>query len=173
MKAFTPRPTPSRWVPGDSIGARKLNSTVDAVRDLLTPGISSEQLQWTARLLMPVQYRIKSVGADWLVCRKFSGFDTNATEAAEDTFVAKPFLLRRAPFDGLTHNGINYVYTTDVERVADTTETQVVTPPFVVDDIIYAQVVYNGPVLDIDASVATFWLDVNVDARAWAVKFGA
>lgn len=116
-------------------------------------------------LVGSARFRLKSVASDHLVCRSWDG----AAEGAVDVLVAKSFLLRKTPFDGQSRNGVAYVYTTDVERVADNgtaTETQVVVEPYVVGDEVYAtrQPLRGTGVEGVD------WLDDNRDGRAWAKK---
>jgi hypothetical protein len=60
----------------------------------------------------------------------------------------------------------------DVTRTADdgaTTETQVIVPAYVVDDVIYAMRGIEGGtnVID-DQNESVEWIDLNLDGRAWA-----
>lgn len=110
------------------------------------------------------QFRVKSVYADLLVCRTWDGAD----EGGEDVLVAKPYLLRRSPFDGQTRDGISYAYTSHFERTAtldEETEDQVIVPSYVEDDLIYGISNIEGGTNVTNAE----FLDINADGRAWAL----
>lgn len=129
--------------------------------------INADGRVWERTAAQVSQYRIKSVGADHLVCRTWDG----TTEGTLDLLVAKPYLLRRTPFDGQTRDGITYTYSSDIAREADdgsTTETQVVVPSWVADDIIYATREVQGGVEAEGGGEELFWVDDNRDGRAWA-----
>lgn len=109
--------------------------------------------------------QLQAAGPDHLEC----------TDAAGTVvMVAKPWLVRRTPFDGpaRTRNGVTYAYTHDDRRIAtvgippdEETEIQVVTPDFVVGDEIYAiRVDSTGVVVD-DIPVTLLAQD---DSRAFA-----
>ena len=98
-------------------------------------------------------------------------------EADDGSLIAKPWRLRRTPFDGQSitfddENGgtytVTYNYTTSIKRTATIgstfTELQVVIPRMKVDfDHVYAMVSDNGTGLTgIDL------IDINADGRAWA-----
>lgn len=99
--------------------------------------------------------------------------------------VAKPYLLRRTPFDGRRRDGIDFVYTSNTERRATRndppppqgqtppTENQRLIPKYVAGDVIAAET----QLLDGDddlrvthggARLPTKWIDQNLDGRAWA-----
>lgn len=119
-----------------------------------------------------IQLLYKSMGPDHLVCHSWDG----VTEGEEDILVAKPFLLRRTPFDGLTRNGIAYTYSDDHQREAaagDTTEPQVIVSPYVPGDIIYAAELAGGAhVIAYDASFPdgkkSLTLVDTDEGRSWA-----
>lgn len=113
-------------------------------------------------------FRLKSVAANHLVCRTWDG----TTEGTADVLVAKSFLLRNSivsrTIDALT---ISYTYATTTEREADdgsNTETQVVVPHFVVNDLIYASF---ATTLVTVADVPLTLMDNNRDGRAWARQY--
>lgn len=117
------------------------------------------------------QFKIKSESGDYLICEHRS----KGVDGGESIFIAKPYLLRRTPFDDLTRNSITYDYTSDTQRTAtkgSDSETQVVVPSYVVGDIIYAVrgvlggVGTNVTIAEIDTPLD--WLDINADGRAWA-----
>ena len=121
------------------------------------------------------QFKVTAISNDTITCRAWDGTNNGET----DIVVAKPYRLRKTPWDGVTvsydFNGtiysIAYSYlTTSGFRTAQvtvgttqTTESQAIIPIYKVGEIIYATEPDGGTDL---ASVS--WLDLNVDARAWA-----
>ena len=102
---------------------------------------------------------------------------TNDVSTEPTVFIAKPYLLRRTPFDGLTRNDITYAYDSDTQRVAtdadDDTETQQVVPSYVAGDVVFAVRDFSGGTGAWTAPtnadpVEVVWQDLNVDGRAWA-----
>lgn len=84
----------------------------------------------------PERFRLKEVRGDYLICRRWDGEE----EGEDDVEVAKPWRLRRTPFDvgGDYHawNGLTFTFVTDTELVAtdgEIEETWVVRPAYVVD----------------------------------------
>lgn len=79
-----------------------------------------------------VELRYESQHDDYLVCKK------SLPDGTSDIInVAKPFLLRRTPFDNQTINGVRYDYSSPERRVARTgsgdslvVETHKITPPY-------------------------------------------
>lgn len=121
------------------------------------------------------QMKLMEVLADHLRCRPWDG----ETLGEIDFLVAKPWLLRRTPFDNGSRNGIAYVYHTHTTRTASRAaeeEDQIVIPRYVVGDVIYAT--HNpagGTGVSVDEEVEgppqqipIVWLDDNRDSRAWA-----
>jgi hypothetical protein len=109
-------------------------------------------------------FKYVSGGGDYIVCHYWDG----TTEGTDLYYIAKPWLLRRTPFDGLARNGITYTYLTDVRRFANDgveSEYQVVVPSWVSGDVISARRGYVANVVDA-AGLAIFWL-ADCD-RAWA-----
>lgn len=113
--------------------------------------------------LSPHLFRVKSwLDDDHLVCRTWDG----DAEGDTDILVAKPWDLRRTPFDGLTVNGIAYTYDTAIRREAndgETTEWQVITPDYYEDAEIYAAKGRTTVVID-----ETRLSRLSLDTRAWA-----
>ena len=111
-----------------------------------------------------IQCVIKAILDDALEC-SFT-FDT---ETDEDTFyIAKPWLLRKTPFDGKTRNGFTYTYSGSQSRESNngsTTENQELIPGYVINDIIYA--ISTPTDVKIEEEFVT-WVDLNVDGRMWA-----
>lgn len=70
--------------------------------DLTAPGQSSPPLE---------QYRVSAVGPDYLECKTY-GIDEAGTETVgtETVFIAKPFALRKTPWDTKTIDNRKYNY---------------------------------------------------------------
>lgn len=110
------------------------------------------------------QYRVKAVLDDSLSCKEFDGFN----EFGSTILIAKPYQLRKTPFDGKTVGDYTYEYESNTKRMRVSTEpvckiTEEIQPPYNLDvDIIYAIEVSNTGV---DATSA---VDLNADGRTWA-----
>jgi hypothetical protein len=158
------------WRPGERVEARRLSAITKRVNALSDSFGSPRQITGTAAATIPEvrRFRVVSVETDYLYCNTWDGVDQGDAPVK----VALPYLLRRTPFDGKTRNGITYTYTGDVTRLADdgsNTETQVMVPSYVAGDEVYAirNVTGTSGVRD-ENNVPMDWLDINVDARAWA-----
>lgn len=96
--------------------------------------------------------------------------------------IAKPYLLRRSPFDGETVDGITYTYDTSVagKRSATDgvdTESHLITPDYVVGEEIVAirndANVYLYADTDgqpANAPAKARYIDMNTGGRCWAVE---
>jgi hypothetical protein len=115
---------------------------------------------------------VQSVGADHLVCRHL---EPDGSVGTVDVFAAKPWTLRRTPFDGQTIDGKSFVYSDNATRTVTKDaqeETQAITPDYAVDDVIFAAVTdVLGQIdpEDVYDPGRTVLVDANVDGRAWAV----
>lgn len=124
------------------------------------------------------QYKLTAISDDYIEGKTWDGTTLGETAIR----IAKPWRLRKTPFDGQTvvynFNGSNisirYTYqATPGYRAAailtapTATENQAIIPIYKVDDIIYATEPENGTLVTV-SQVALTWLDVNVDGRAWA-----
>jgi len=110
------------------------------------------------------RFRYKSMGPDYLICRTWDG----KTEGTEDVKVAKPYLLRRST----KRTGYTYIYTTDYMRTSIKTsdgsgELQVIVPAYLKNDEIWAAKADTGVTV---GGVDVTYIDLNLDARAWAKK---
>ena len=114
--------------------------------------------------------RVVSVQDDYITC-VFSDDLDGATVK-----VAKPYKLRKTPFDGKTVGSYTYAYSGPINRVSTMTggdeETQTVVPSYTLksgiydgDEIIAEQI--NSSKLDGTFTKVSL-LDTNRDARAWA-----
>lgn len=116
------------------------------------------------------QFKFVSDEGDFIRCQYWNG-EVSGDEVFK---IAKPYLLRKTPFDGLTDsNDISYLYSDGSTRAAadddGNEEVQVVVPAYRVGDIIYAmKSSFNGTSTVDDEEVNIKWLDINADGRAWA-----
>lgn len=109
-----------------------------------------------------IRLRVKSVGDDYLVCRRWDGTEEDDT----DLSVAKPWLLRRST----ARTGYTYSYSSNTTRVStktadSTTENQTITPSWLVNDEIWAVSCQTGVTV---SGEDLRYQDLNLDARAWA-----
>ena len=174
-----PLPVLDRWAKGDPITADHLNEPVTAIKTLARgiglPSNLYDAARFQNTVMGRVQLRFKVQFGDYLECVEWDGVTEGAT-----LYVAKPYLLRQTPFDTKTRNSITYAYTSVNERTAtdasSNTETQVIVPSYVANDVVYA---INGITGDLqiqqaDTAGATtdlVFIDMNLDGRAWAKKF--
>jgi len=116
------------------------------------------------------QLRVKEVSAteDWLRCRTWDG----SAEGTHDVYVARPYTMRRTPYDGQTIDGKTYsfllqsgVLTRHIIFSDSSFERQKITPPYLVNDIIYAT---TTPTEVTVSGTPVGLLDINCDSRAWA-----
>jgi hypothetical protein len=163
---------------GQGISAAEHNAILDALNRRNTGVAKASQvsnLGDTADGISFRRFKIETIAGDYLVCLAWDGTTTSTltigeTEFEERVSIARPPLLRTSL---LEHNDVTFVYTDDTTRTAsatgETDETQVIVPAYVVDDEIYAMrdpTGGTGVIDDGDGSVE--WIDLNLDARAWA-----
>jgi hypothetical protein len=159
---------------GEEITATKWNVLANALNKPFSGVQLPQQVKpdASAKTVQVQQMKVASIAGDYITCYTFDGVVTGTDEIT----VAKPWMLRRTPFDGETRNGITYTYSDDVTRDAsddDGTETQVIVPSYVVGDLIYAERnIIGGTSLEITMPDNTkrqvAWMDTNRDARAWS-----
>lgn len=113
-----------------------------------------------------LQCRVNSEFGDYLAVTKIASGTTTGTIFN----VAKPYSLRKTPFDGVTNNGVTRVYSTNLTRVASNTEfgqVEVIIPNYNLgSDHIYVAGVDHSDVFV--SSEELKFIDLNVDGRAWA-----
>jgi hypothetical protein len=119
----------------------------------------------------PERFRLKSVQANYLTCHTWDG----AVEGATDIYVAKPYMLRESLPSPRTEAGTAYTltYTTGIDSLnkyrlkttGGVTETQLVSPVWVLNDEIYAVQADTG-VLDLSGNPITRIMDL--ESRQWA-----
>jgi hypothetical protein len=174
----TLNPDVPRWRTrgGEPLSAGKLNRGVDAINALRRGVRPARQLPIRVRPEFPPgatgRFVFSAMGGDWVFAHPADDSDTLIK-------LAKPWLLRRTPFDGETREGTLYRYETDTLRVASKAdpndplrrieERQLVIPRFVGGDVLYAtkDVIGGSGVFDSE-DVELEWLDDNRDGRAWA-----
>lgn len=121
------------------------------------------------------RFRVKSEHDDYLICRAFSpavGESGIEVEGTVDINIAKPYILRRTPFDGKTityqSQEVSYSYTGSNRRTAtsdDEEEAQVIVPEYFADDEILAVCGICG----LTGQADIFWEDLNTAGRMWAL----
>ena len=117
------------------------------------------------------QFRFKTMQDDTITCVRWDG-----TNEGETVIIAKPYLLRRTPFDGKIKTfvterlpaslTVTYAYSSPTKRTATigngSQEVQFIIPRYVLDDVIYA-----APCDGLNLGEVRY-LDLNADGRAWA-----
>jgi len=154
---------------GQTITARHMSEPFNILNQL-NSGISPiQQARSTGKTvnISVGRFVITSIANDYLVCREFDG----TAQGTSDVYISRPYLLRASME---SRNGVSYTYSNSQTREATDgvdTETQEVTPDYVVDDEIYAirGIVRGSGVSSEPAGNRKIeWLDLNIDARAWA-----
>ena len=165
------RPKPFR--PGDPVpGAKRLNELADPLTRLGRPAITNSAPPPPAPYLQVYQARLNFILGDYLQVRELTVLpDGTEIEGPVDILVAKPWTLRRTPFDGQVFNNFLYTYIDQSTRDATDqsppgkTERQVITPQYYLNSTIYCVRTVRGGT---SVSLSIQGLDLNVDARAWA-----
>ena len=161
------------WKRGDDLTADHLQEAVEALTLLLSEAQPPLQVLPAWKFFVR-QFKIASIDNDHLLCNTWNG----TTQGDEDYAVAKPYLLRKTPFDGETRSGITYAYSAAQTRTADNgsnADTETVQPSYVAGDILYAiPFVLGGTDTEYDdgqfGTVAVSWLDLNTDGRQWVLS---
>lgn len=107
---------------------------------------------------MLARMRVRSVpdSGDHLVCRHYDG----SSEGSEDILVAKPWTLRRTPWEGGA-----ITYASGQDRTVSGEVQQIGPRPYTAgDEIVAARGVLGGIQTAADELV---WIDLNLDARCW------
>ena len=165
---------PDAWKRGQPVSARKLDQLRDGL-DRLIEGTTTEQLRSEQRVFRQIfQAQIAQISGDYLDVREYREYPVGPPfVGTTQILVARPWLLRRSPFDGGSWNGIGFTYSDDQTRTATqaaTTEVQRITPAYVIGDVIFcAGQVYGGVGVD-QGGLALVALDMNVDGRSWAAE---
>ena len=175
-----PLTQPKPYAVNERLSAEKLNETLRVQRGITT-GIKPPRQVIPKPLSMgpsvaagapPLRrFSIQEVKDDYLICNPVS---SDGVVSGDIVRIAKPWTLRTlAARNFVTYN----TYTGDGQYrnavASGITERQVVVPHYFEEDIVFAatgiaggtDVTYENESFEI---VAVNWLDVNVDARAWA-----
>lgn len=156
--------------------------------DSSTP-VAQRWLFWRATIANIVQVRVLNVRKDYLEVTPVP-LDPDKPNGDQIFNIAKPWLLRRRPYDGqgkIVRDGISYTYQSNFERTASRgegeeleEEKQVIIPQYWVGeggiqnpdgDILYAGGPPDGLNLDEkDKDKGIELIDLNLDGRAWAQK---
>ncbi len=154
---------------GDDVSAREWNLITEAINRSNT-GINGPATVVGGGLSDNAkkpfrQVKIKIILTNHLSCVEFDG-----TDEGDPISVAKPYQLRGSL---VAHNSVTYVHDSTTQRTGSAAgeddEIQVIVPAYVVDDIIIAFQNIVGGTSAKDLKGKTFkWMDLNVDARAWA-----
>lgn len=163
----------NRFEPTTFRPANEIVNAFNAVKQ--TPGPTRQVLPGgTASMLTACQFQLTAMAGDYFEAKVYDG----TTQTGSAIKIAKPFQLRRTPFDGetITELGISYVYNSDTTRTAtldEEDEEQLVIPKYLVGfSVIFAiKPIVGGTGVTWDnmgQDVPVEWLDLNVDARAWA-----
>lgn len=105
------------------------------------------------------QLRFKTMDADHIVCRSWNG----TQEGDSDLIVAKPYLLRNTPFDGLEYNGLQVSSRPNHKDRRLGEEPQSVYPPYVVNDVLFG----TRNVTQATGVPFATYVDDNRDGRGW------
>jgi len=169
---------------GDKLTAEKLNDPRKILNGLAGPAPGSQFIRNQPSNYVVRQFKVIEEHGDFLHCVTWDTIE----EGTDIISVAKPYLIRRTPFDSLLDANallrqvspiltLKYEYSEDNIREAidvleeDITEEQIVVPKYVDGDLIYASLGILGgvDVINDDGNIVE-WLDTNVDGRFWALK---
>lgn len=170
-----------RWRKHQPLDHRQLNEPVEAINRMITGvGVPRQVIGRVgapaAAVSLVAQFKLTQSGADFpdhLVCRTWDG----ETLGDEDVLVAKPWSLRRTPFDDIERDGVIYEYITNVERWVklvsnlDVVERQTIAKRYLVGDILDAVTAIEGGTSVMAGEVPVTWLDLNVDTRDWKTVY--
>lgn len=175
MRLFSfPVARPRRMRPGGEL-SEQFNRLADAVqRADLAPRVGVPPF-FPLPSLQAFQAQITLLSTDSVVCRTYAFIQQDPLVELIGTVefeVALPWLLRRTPFDGVIYNGVSYTYSltepyTRTATAGPDSETQRITPPYVVGDVLYVLRNVTGGTGVTQQLQA---LDLNVDGRCWAAE---
>jgi len=167
-----------RYLVGDIVYASKpigggIDPTIETVDDDTWLDDNRDGRSWLSfdpsQNTTTQQFKIIDINNDFITCFVWDGLLLGTVPFT----IVKPYTLRRSPWDGLTRDGISYVYTDFQIRNATNEEDTVeekVEPKYLINDVIYASRPIGGDIADTDLSplqLSTAWLDDNRDGRQW------
>ncbi len=165
------------WRKGEPLLARRLNQPLAILRGLRGGVNQPTQVPSVARggvtaagISVRRAFHSKVVRDDYLVCREL---DADGNEAATDTNVALPWLLQRIAYDNTIRGFIRLSYLSPTRRLASIgqgaslrTETQIIIPRFILDDMVYATLESYTGVATADGEKVQW--QAEYAGRAWA-----
>lgn len=185
-----------RFRRGQLLKASELQRLNDAINHLTRGTRTPVRKARTPKVPIMMQFRVVKAEDEHIVCKQFDRLENISTGSEANILVAKPYLLRRKPFEtggvSADRGGITYIYTDKIledltadpvidaaplEREATDgtdTEDQIIIPSYQENDMIFAMrnIVGGTGVLltdEEDQNIDVVWLAMN-DGRAWAVK---
>lgn len=157
------------WVKGDKLQAahwQEIVTLLNRLQGILpgfvfnNPGINP----LSARM-----FKVVELAEDIIICHTWDG----AEEGEDDIAVARPYLLRKTPFDGQSRGDFSFVYEREDKRVStnleDETEDQILVDSYDEGEVIFAlNGIQGGTDLLDDNEEVVQWVDMNFDGRYWA-----
>jgi hypothetical protein len=177
VESNSPSTPLTRWGPNEPLDHRKLNEPVDAFNKFSGVLQPPKQVRFPGGTasggLAGQQMKVVTILGDYLLCRPYDGTDPENADIQNLVAVARPRRLRCSEtsrtIDGTAYT---YTYTGTQARTSDNgadTEDQQIVPVYNVGDVIYAARGFvNGTGVFDSENKAVDYLDLNVDARAWA-----
>ena len=119
-------------------------------------------------------FSIVSEEADYIVCTAWNTVTSLAVGSTVN--IAKPYLLRRTPFDGVTitfpnAQDIAYTYTENGTRTANdgtSSQSEILTPQYTVGELLIAFTGMSGGSGVTVSDSMLVWMDVNTGGRQWS-----
>jgi len=147
--------------PSPAIGRTLLDYNPVNARLALETRLAQERLLAATGLTVK-RYVLKLVGADVILASEIF----NGAVSSQQVVIAKPYDLRRTPFDGLTVGGYTYAYTSNTARTRTDADglvaEQTIQEPYTIDSEIIWAVEAESTGLD-----TTNLLDINANAKHW------
>lgn len=149
--------------------ARRITNAVHKVEAQAT---RIERAPIVPGVLCAVPMVVSAESHDYITCHTWDGDSAGSA----DIVVAKPYLLRKTPMDGVERDGYTYSWSgvatrTSTKTSDSSTEVQYITPSYVAasatydGDIIYA--ILCALHLEIDGE-QVMYVDANLDGRMWS-----
>ncbi len=157
------------------------SSTGGYVSSIFKESFTGEAWAYGEMLGNPTMKQFVVIGLqeeDIVTCRALN----DGQEGSQIYKIALPYLTRRKPFDNgiLNRDGFTYQYSSFDTRVStrandpDDVEDQIITPPYVPGDIIYAARCIDGGTEVFDSGdLPVEWLDLNDSSRAFMLDADA
>lgn len=180
-----------RWNKGDPLTAKRLSEMVDAINRAMS--VTQAQQQQRDILTVPFKAIVLQEFDDYLKVQRVDGASSASENLRGSLLVAKPWLLRRLPFDGFERQGVLITHddpageeetevgrrfatfsSADQEEQAGTPEdfqeAQYITPSYLVNDLIFVAFIENGTGVFVNGLTPLNMVDMNCDGRSWAAE---